>query len=209
MGKISQEILDGISGKVGNVVGASWKGIDYIRIKPDHVTNPRTVLQVNHRTKFKGVAALAKKVMGSIIRPIFKYSAVKMTGYNLFVQKNIDAFGVDGSIEDFSKLSFSVGSLSLPENISVIADAEVESGVKISWDNIPDESDKDDKLMLVVVNAADSRVRNLFDLPFTRAEGAADVVLPFDPRSEVHVYVFFGNATNRAYSPSDYSAVTI
>ena len=209
MGKISQGILDGISGKVGNVVGASWKGIDYIRIKPDHVTNPRTELQVNHRAKFKGVTALAKKVMGSVIRPIFKYSAVKMTGYNLFVQKNIDAFGIDGEIQDFTKLSFSVGALSLPENISVIPDAEVESGVKISCNNVSDEGDKNDNLMLVVVNASDSRVRSIFDLPNTRGEGAADVVIPFEARSEVHVYVFFGNTLNRAFSPSEHYAVSI
>jgi hypothetical protein len=42
MGKISQGILGGISGKVGNVIGGSWKGIDYIRVKPSSVANPRT-----------------------------------------------------------------------------------------------------------------------------------------------------------------------
>ena len=39
MGVISQGILGGVSGKVGNVVGASWKGIDYLRIKPSNVAN--------------------------------------------------------------------------------------------------------------------------------------------------------------------------
>ena len=52
MGKIAQGILGGLSGKVGNVIGGSWKGIDYIRIKPSSVANPRTVGQVNQRTKF-------------------------------------------------------------------------------------------------------------------------------------------------------------
>ena len=32
MGKIAQGILGGLSGKVGNIIGGSWKGIDYIRI---------------------------------------------------------------------------------------------------------------------------------------------------------------------------------
>lgn len=52
MGVISQGILGGVSGKVGNVVGASWKGIDYLRIKPSNVANPRTEGQVSQRTKF-------------------------------------------------------------------------------------------------------------------------------------------------------------
>ena len=33
MGKIAQGILGGLSGKGGNVIGGSWKGIDYIRTK--------------------------------------------------------------------------------------------------------------------------------------------------------------------------------
>ena len=36
MGKISQGILGGVSGTVGNVVGGSWKGISYLRVKSDH-----------------------------------------------------------------------------------------------------------------------------------------------------------------------------
>lgn len=38
MGTIKQGILGGFSGKVGNVVGASWKGIDYIRSLPSSVS---------------------------------------------------------------------------------------------------------------------------------------------------------------------------
>ena len=46
MGIIKKGILGGFSGKVGNVVGASWKGIDYIRSLPSTVRNPRTPRQV-------------------------------------------------------------------------------------------------------------------------------------------------------------------
>ena len=209
MGKISQGILDGISGKVGNIVGASWKGIDYVRIKPDHVANPNTEAQANHRAKFKGVTSLAKKIMSPIIRPIWNRSAVKMTGYNLFVQKNIDAFGIDGTIEDYAKLSLSTGSLDLPDGISVTADDMVESGIKVRWDNSLGQGSNDDKLKLVAVNDIDSSIFLLLDLPYTRAESSADVVLPFDARTDVHVYVFFGNSTNREFSPSEHAALTL
>ncbi|MDD2265168.1 MAG: DUF6266 family protein, partial [Bacteroidales bacterium] len=47
MGTIKQGILGGFSGKVGNIVGASWRGIDYIRSMPASVRNPRTVAQVS------------------------------------------------------------------------------------------------------------------------------------------------------------------
>ena len=51
MGKISQGILGGVSGKVGNVVGGSWKGIDYLKIMPASVANPQTPAQMDQRSK--------------------------------------------------------------------------------------------------------------------------------------------------------------
>jgi hypothetical protein len=55
MGRIKKGILGGFSGKVGSVVGASWKSIDYIRSLPASVRNPRTPAQVNQRSKFATV----------------------------------------------------------------------------------------------------------------------------------------------------------
>lgn len=52
MGKIVQGILWGLSGKVAVVIGGSWKGIDYIRIKPSSLENPRTDGQVNQHNNF-------------------------------------------------------------------------------------------------------------------------------------------------------------
>ena len=54
MGKINQGILGGVSGQVGNVIGGTWKGIDYLRIKPSSVANPKCIKktkpQGNQRT---------------------------------------------------------------------------------------------------------------------------------------------------------------
>jgi len=209
MGKISLGILDGISGKVGNVVGSSWRGIDYIRAKAPHRADPKTDKQLAQRSKFKYVMAFTLSLLYVIIRPIWNHVAGRMTGTNLFLKKNIGAFGVDGTIEDFSKLQFSVGNLPLPASMSMLPDDEVESGIKISWKNSLEQGSEDDKLMLVVVNSVDQEVVTLFDLPNTRGEGAADVVLPFEARSDVHVYAFFGDVDGRSFSKSLHTAVTI
>ena len=39
MGTIKQGILGGFSGKVGTVVGSSWKGISYMRGQAQNVKN--------------------------------------------------------------------------------------------------------------------------------------------------------------------------
>ncbi|WP_412560608.1 DUF6266 family protein [Winogradskyella sp. MIT101101] len=81
MGKIAQGILGGLSGKVGNVIGGSWKGIDYIRIKPSSVANPRTVGQVNQRTKFTATLEFLQAVK-PFIKLGYKGLAVKKTEFN-------------------------------------------------------------------------------------------------------------------------------
>jgi hypothetical protein len=88
MGKISQGILGGISGKVGNVIGGSWKGIDYIRVKPSSVANPRTEGQINQRNKFTAVLEFLQPNLG-FLKVGFKNSAIKQTEFNAAMSYNL------------------------------------------------------------------------------------------------------------------------
>ena len=53
MGTIKQGILGGFNGKVGTVIGSSWKGITYMKGIPNHTRNPRTEKQIAQRTKME------------------------------------------------------------------------------------------------------------------------------------------------------------
>ena len=88
MGIIKKGILGGFSGKVGNVVGASWKGIDYIRSLPSTVRNPRTPRQVKQRTKFSLVQGFLTS-MTPFIRNWFKNYAGGQTAMNAALSYNI------------------------------------------------------------------------------------------------------------------------
>ena len=81
MGKIGRGILGGVSGKVANIVGARWKGIDYIRAKPQSVANPRTQLQVNQRTKFTLVLRFLQPNL-NFIKIGYKNFSVKKSQFN-------------------------------------------------------------------------------------------------------------------------------
>jgi hypothetical protein len=93
MGTIRKGILGGISGKVANVVGSSWKGIDYLRSMPTSVANPRTVKQVAARTKLTNCVQFIRKYMGSVIKPYWDRYADAMSGFNLFIKSNVEFFG--------------------------------------------------------------------------------------------------------------------
>ena len=53
MGTFSKGILGGFSGKVGNVVGARWRGKDIMRSLPQRGTYNPTQLQLDQRERFK------------------------------------------------------------------------------------------------------------------------------------------------------------
>lgn len=101
MGKIPQGILGGVSGKVGGVVGSSWKGINVIKTKPLSVSNPKTAGQVAQRTAFSEVVSIATDNLATICKPLWDRFASKQSGYNAFVQKNIGKL-TDG-LPDFVK----------------------------------------------------------------------------------------------------------
>lgn len=110
MGIIRRGILGGFSGKVANVVGSSWKGIAVMRALPLSVTNPRTVGQVEQRSAFSIISKFASSILTAWIKPLWDRSAQSMSGYNAFIQQNVDVVKADKEL-NISNLTMSKGKL--------------------------------------------------------------------------------------------------
>ena len=154
MGKIGQGILGGLSGKVGNIIGGSWKGIDYIRIKPTSVANPRTEGQVNQRNKFTATLEFLQPNK-DFINVGYKSFAIKQTAFNAamsYVLNNaIIGVSPDFSV-DYSSALLSKGILS--KALNPTADLTTAGQVSFSWDDNSTENNakRTDKAMLLVYN---------------------------------------------------------
>ena len=120
MATFKQGILGGFSGKVGGVIGSSWKGIDTMRSQPSSVTNPRTNAQVANRSRFKSVSQLAAAMLTTIVKPLNDRFAQKMSGFNDFCQRNADAFDSTGAFIP-ANLVLSKGKLSAPADFVQMA----------------------------------------------------------------------------------------
>jgi hypothetical protein len=81
MGKFNKGILGGFSGKVGNVVGSSWKGITYIKSQPTATDKEPTSAQVSQQAKFK-VGLHFVQSMAGLVALSFRNYAIKMSGFN-------------------------------------------------------------------------------------------------------------------------------
>ena len=92
MATIKQGILGAFSGKVGSVVGSSWKGIAIMKSRPASVANPKTAKQVMQRSKMTATVGFAKEILPEVIKPLNDRFVSRMSGYNSFIQMNIDCF---------------------------------------------------------------------------------------------------------------------
>ena len=95
MGIIKRGILGGVSNKIGNVVGSSWKGIATLRSLPLSVANPNTKAQRDNRTTFTIMSKLGSEVLATICQPLWNRDAKQMSGFNAYVMENKKAFDAD------------------------------------------------------------------------------------------------------------------
>lgn len=123
MAILKQGILGGVKGKVGSVVGSSWKGIATLRSLPLSVTNPRTAAQVGNRNRFADVVMLATTLLSAIIKPLNDRFASGMSGYNLFVQRSRACFTSEGVFVP-ANLILSRGKLGATEIGGLLADED-------------------------------------------------------------------------------------
>jgi hypothetical protein len=88
--KIKNVMGNEYSGTIGNkVVAASWKGIEYIRgfRIPQ---NPKTPLQMEQRTYFTAAVG-SWHTLTQEQRDAYELMAVRMTGFNLYVKRFLEA----------------------------------------------------------------------------------------------------------------------
>jgi len=206
MGKINQGILGGLSGKVGNIIGGSWKGIDYIRIKPSSVANPRTEGQVNQRNKFTATLEFLQPNI-EFIRVGYKDYAIKMTAFNAAMSE-ILGNAITGTAPDFvvdyPNVLVSKGNLKGILNPSF--DAATAGQVSLSWSDNSNEinANNDDRLMTLIYNPAkkESVVKVLGTSRFMAAQMVA---IPSNFSGDtIHVYNAFISADGKIISDSSY-----
>jgi hypothetical protein len=135
MGTIQKGILGGFSGKVGNVVGGAWKGIDYMRSLGSRRTTTTTQKQKEQQLKFALIAKF-QQPLANLLAISFKSFAVKMTGANSAMSYNLRK-GISGVYPDFvidySKILVSRGNL--PNAINPAAAAAAAGIVNFTWTN--------------------------------------------------------------------------
>lgn len=124
MAIIKKGILGGFSNKVGNVVGSTWKGINTMRSLPAQYNDANSVAQQANRSTFKYFSAFGSQLLTGIIRPLWDWQAKRMSGYNLFIKRNIDYRNANEDTWSIEDLIISQGRLCQAEAVNSAVNAE-------------------------------------------------------------------------------------
>ena len=212
MGIIRQGITGGFSGMVGNVIGGSWKGIAYMRIRPVSVANPKTDPQLDQRSRF-AVAMRFLEPLAEFVKTGFKNYAIKMSPINKAMSYNV-LNALQGTYPnytiDYPNALVSKGKL--PRALNQVAASTVAGTVLFTWDDNSDEvkARADDKNLLLVYNPEKNQAVTFSELG-ERADGTQSVTVPNSFSGDlVHCYIAFKADKGGLISNSSYAgAVTV
>lgn len=197
-------ILGPVKNKVGNVVGAMWFGVNYVRayVIP---SNPNTEAQQKQRTFFATIVAAAKLILSTVIQPYWNPFHSQYSGFNAFCKKNLDDMTAPFNYAD---LIVSQGSLE-PEIITDAIYAGADVGV--SWSSSGQGNGDPSDLPVVVVYDSVNNVAFVSDALTNRDSGDQIVTVGGGrDATDLKAYLFFyrGSGDTLEVSSSDYAQVT-
>ncbi|MBE7174408.1 MAG: hypothetical protein INR73_27805 [Williamsia sp.] len=205
MARIPKGILGPLSGSVGTVVGASWKGINYIRSKPIDAKRESTVDQLDHQLKFSTVVGFVQPLT-AVVEITYKKYAVGMSEYNAAFSYNyanaLAGVTPDYTI-DYAKALVSRGDL--PNAVNMKASI-TGTDIFFTWEDNSGVGKAATTDMSVIVAYCPELSQTLFsNLAATRSAGAATLkVADFVDRT-VQTWLSFVSKDGKEASNSFYT----
>ncbi|WP_164121873.1 MULTISPECIES: DUF6266 family protein [Sphingobacterium] len=177
MARFLKGITGAYSGKVGSVIGSSWRNVDYVRSLPKRSNKPATEDQLAQRARF----ALAVSFL-SPIKDLLKlgYSDAmqpRATGYNKALQ-HLLAYGITGAYPsfelDYASVVIAKGGLANLMGVAWTESAPQEISVTWTVEENRFNAFADDSVILLMYNKEkqffsilESAVRNDGTMSFT------------------------------------------
>ena len=207
MATINKGILGGFSGKVGTVVGFSWRGKDVIRSLPKTGQRTPSEKQLLQQKKFSLVIAFLQPLQ-SLLSRFYGNSSGSKSRINLAVSYTIqNALQVIGNepILLFNKVIVSKGELTGFQNFtSTTAPGGV---VDLAWEDNSQmgNASPDDKLYLVFYSD-ELKMYQLYEGISQRLDTELSITLPnYMIGQEVQLYVFLSDVKDIMASNSFYA----
>ncbi|MDR2221176.1 MAG: DUF6266 family protein [Flavobacteriaceae bacterium] len=177
MAEIVQGILGGVKGKVGTVIGVTWRGKSIIRALPRKTKKKASEKQLDQRQKFKVVAHFLSPLFALTSKYFGQYQGVKSRtnlamSYHLVetIQKVGGAFVID-----YAKVVITKGIL----NGIIAPKAErKDNTIALTWsDGVTNPLSKPDDAVTVIVYNPNEQLFYITNMQSKRSDKKQSVVL--------------------------------
>lgn len=208
MGKLVGGPFGQMSGKTGDLIGSSWKGIATVKRYQPKVANPQTAGQVAQRSKMANVVAFAQAILAVVIKPLWDRFQSGQSGFNAFVSRNIALF-TTAMPSNYATLVTSSGKMAATPIASAVVDVS-DNTLEVNWLNDAGSGFKlaSDKVYLVLINQTKGTVEG-FASSATRGDIITSEILtnPVDVADVCHVYLSFLRTDGTVVSVNSYTTV--
>lgn len=210
MGKLVGGPFGQMSGKTGDLIGSSWKGIATVKRYQPKVANPQTAGQVAQRGKMANIVAFAQVILAVVIKPLWDRFQSGQSGFNAFVSRNISLFAA-AIPSSFGNLVISSGKMAATA-ISSVASSADSATVTLNWANDAGQGFKlaTDKAYIVLISEGTGAVKG-FATGVDRSAGTAVVSMDEDllGGDTLHCYLAFLRADGTVVSVNSYFEETV
>lgn len=208
MGKLVGGPFGQMSGKTGDLIGSSWKGIATVKRYQPKVANPQTAGQVAQRGKMANIVAFAQVILAVVIKPLWDRFQSGQSGFNAFVSRNISLFAA-AMPSVYANLITSSGKMAATPIASVVVDAS-DKTLEVNWLNDAGVGFKlaSDKAYIVFINQTKGTIEG-----FASASTRGDIITsetianPVNAADVCHVYLSFLRADGTVVSVNSYATV--
>lgn len=210
MGKLVGGPFGQMSGKTGDLVGGSWKGIATIKRYQPKVANPRTATQIAQRSKMAYCVKFAQAILASVIKPCWDRFQSQQSGFNAFVSRNIAIFDNDVP-SDMTSLITSSGKMDATP-VATITATKAQKNLTLTWLNDSGQGFKlaTDKAFVVAVSTDNGYIKG-FATNVARSAMSATITMDNDltPDDVMYVYLTFLRADGTVVSNSSHISKTV
>ncbi|WP_407429696.1 DUF6266 family protein [Arcticibacter sp.] len=193
MAEFKQGVNGAFSGKVGSVIGSSWRDIDYMRGLPKKTAKEPSAKQLAVRARFTLVSQFLLLVKDAVDRGFSTAYSGRATAFNLAIQANQGALAGTGldPILDYTKVVLSKG-LTLTKPFGCRLSAGLPGHVTVSWQSFGGVLSErlDDKATIVLCCPEQMEALVYMD-EYVRQDETADLEIPSNWSSTtVYGYLF-------------------
>lgn len=204
MARIEQGVLGPFSGKVGEVIGSSWKGIPYVKARPSSFHDAKTPRQLTHRMRLQTAHGVARS-----IKQILEIGFRNVTGAQTPYNNAVSHLMKNALVGEYPEVGIAPSKVVVSQcKLAGAGDCshsvEEDGTVRFSWSEpFPEGNARpEDQAILLAYN-------------FTQLQGVSSLVCRKDKVGRIEVlenwrgdsiacYIFFASVSNESVSNSKY-----